>query len=278
MTPAHSLRLGELLTRAGLVDPRKLEEALSCQASTGERLGEVLVKMGLIERDELPALLALQSGLRQGEPEVGDGLRLGQLLVEAGAVDPASLEAALGRSRRTGRRIGETLVEAGAISSALLQRFLERQRRLAAVAVAGLALAGGLNGPASAGERASIQVAATVQSRAFIEAQRLPHQVAITAQDVARGYVDVDEALEVGIRSNHAAGVVLALGVNSLSVQSIDVRAAQGGEARAEGIFVPQSGRGLQARTVSLKLRLKLAPSAAPGTIVFPVTVSLAPA
>ena len=278
MDPIQRLRLGELLTRAGLIDPARLEEALRRQAQSGARLGEVLVDMGLIERDELPALLALQSGLRQGEPEVGGALRLGQLLVDAGAVDPASLEAALGRSRRTGRRIGETLVEAGAISSALLQRFLERQRRLAAVAVAGLALAGSLNAPAMAGERASIQVAATVQTRAFIEAQRLPRQVAITPQDVARGYVDVDEALEVGIRSNHAAGVVLALGVNSLSVHSIDVRAAQGGEARAEGIFVPQSGRGLQARTVSLKLRLKLAPSAAPGTIVFPVTVSLSPA
>lgn len=274
------MRLGELLVRAGLIDRPTLEEALRRQAQDGARLGEVLVAMGRIEPDELPALLGLQADLREGagEPQVSERLRLGRLLVEAGALDAATLEEALGRSRRTGRRIGETLIEAGIISGSVLQRFLERQRRLAAVAVAGVALAGALSAPAAAGDRARVEIQASVQTRALIDRQRLPQAVVISAEDVRRGYVDLEQPVEIGIRTNHAAGVLLDLSLNASEVQSVDVREAQGGEVRAFGVFVPQPERGLRAHTVSLKVRLKLAPGAVPGTIAWPFSVSLSPA
>jgi hypothetical protein len=274
------MRLGELLVRAGLIDRPTLEEALRRQAQYGARLGEVLVAMGRLEPDELPALLGLQADLREGagEPQVSERLRLGRLLVEAGALDAATLEEALGRSRRTGRRIGETLIEAGIISGSVLQRFLERQRRLAAVAVAGVALAGALSAPAAAGDRARVEIQASVQARALIERQRLPQAVVISAEDVQRGYVDLEQTVEIGIRTNHAAGVLLDLSRNASEVQSVDVREAQGGEVRAFGVFVPQPERGLRAHTVSLKIRLKLAPGAVPGTIAWPFSVSLSPA
>jgi hypothetical protein len=274
------MRLGELLVRAGLIDRPTLEEALRRQAQYGARLGEVLVAMGRLEPDELPALLGLQADLREGagEPQVSERLRLGRLLVEAGALDAATLEEALGRSRRTGRRIGETLIEAGIISGSVLQRFLERQRRLAAVAVAGVALAGALSAPAAAGDRARVEIQASVQARALIDRQRLPQAVVISAEDVQRGYVDLEQPVEIGIRTNHAAGVLLDLSRNASEVQSVDVREAQGGEVRALGVFVPQSERGLRAHTVSLKVRLRLAPGAVPGTIAWPFSVSLSPA
>ena len=274
------MRLGELLVRAGLIDRPTLEEALRRQAQYGARLGEVLVAMGRLEPDELPALLGLQADLREGagEPQVSERLRLGRLLVEAGALDAATLEEALGRSRRTGRRIGETLIEAGIISGSVLQRFLERQRRLAAVAVAGVALAGALSAPAAAGDRARVEIQASVQARALIDRQRLPQAVIISAEDVQRGYVDLEQPVEIGIRTNHAAGVLLDLSRNASEVQSVDVREAQGGEVRASGVFVPQPERGLRAHTVSLKVRLKLAPGAVPGTIAWPFSVSLSPA
>lgn len=274
------MRLGELLVRAGLIDRPTLEEALCRQAQYGARLGEVLVAMGRLEPDELPALLGLQADLREGagEPQVSERLRLGRLLVDAGALDAATLEEALGRSRRTGRRIGETLIEAGIISGSVLQRFLERQRRLAAVAVAGVALAGALSAPAAAGDRARVEIQASVQTRALIDRQRLPQAVVISAEDVQRGYVDLEQPVEIGIRTNHAAGVLLDLSRNASEVQSVDVREAQGGEVRAFGVFVPQPERGLRAHTVSLKVRLKLAPGAVPGTIAWPFSVSLSPA
>jgi len=274
------MRLGELLVRAGLIDRPTLEEALRRQAQYGARLGEVLVAMGRLEPDELPALLGLQADLREGagEPQVSERLRLGRLLVEAGALDAATLEESLGRISRTVRRIGETLIEAGIISGSVLQRFLERQRRLAAVAVAGVALAGALSAPAAAGDRARVEIQASVQARALIDRQRLPQAVVISAEDVQRGYVDLEQPVEIGIRTNHAAGVLLDLSLNSGNLEAVDVREASGGELRAAGVYVPQPERGLRAHTVSLKVRLKLAPGAVPGTIAWPFSVSLSPA
>lgn len=278
---AATLRLGDLLVRAGLIDPPTLEEALRRQSAYGARLGEVLVAMGRLDPEELPALLGLQADLRGGadEPQVSERLRLGRLLVEAGALDAATLEQALGRSRSSGRKIGETLIEAGIISGSVLQRFLDRQRRLASVAVAGVALAGALSSaPAAAGDSARIDIQATVQARALIDRQRLPQAVTISAEDVQRGYVDLEQPVEIGIRTNHAAGVMLGLSLNSSTLEAVDVREAQGGEVRAARVFVPQPERGLRAHTVSLKVRLKLAPGTTPGTIAYPFSVSLSPA
>lgn len=278
--PSGTLRLGELLVRAGLVEKRRLEEALSRQKVCHLRLGELLVEMGLLERDELPGLLALQQELRHvpNERALGERLRIGQLLLEAGVIDEPTLEAALGRSRRTGLKLGETLVEAGAITQGVLQRFLERQRRLTAVAFAGAAIATSLAAPAAAsGNRAEVQIHATVQARALIDRQRLPQHVVISDADVARGYVDVEQPVELGIRSNHPGGVVLGFSLNSQQLEAVDVQAAQGGYPHPAGIFVPQPERGLRAHSVSLKVRLKLAPQARPGTIAHPLSVFLAP-
>jgi hypothetical protein len=280
MTHAATLRLGELLISAGLIDRRTLDEALGRQGTSHARLGEVLVEMGLVERGELPVMLALQAGLRGGDADwkMGERLRIGRLLLEAGEIDEATLERALERSRRSGRRLGETLVEAGAISGGVLQRFLQRQRRLAAVALAGLALVAALPAPAIAADQAQVSVVATVLARAFVERQQLPQSVVVSEQDVARGYVDLEQPVEIGIRTNHTAGVHVDLSLNSRELQSVDVREAQGGEVRTAGVFVPQADRGLRPHTVLLKLRLNLSPHAVPGTIAYPFTVSLSPA
>lgn len=280
MTDAATLRLGELLIRAGLVDRGTLDEALRRQAASGARLGETLVAMGVLERDELPSLLDVQAGLREGQahPALGERLRIGRLLVEAGEIDPATLDRALERSRRTGARLGEALVEAGALSGQKLQRVLERQRRLAAVALAGLALIAALPAPAHAGGEARMDIVATVLERAFVERQQLPQSVVISSQDVARGYVDLDQPVEIGLRTNYRAGVLLGVALNSQDLDGVAVRAAQGGEVRAGGVYVPQQGPGLRPHTVWLQLRLKLAPDALPGIIPHPITLSLAPA
>jgi hypothetical protein len=119
MDSAAALRLGELLVRAGVIDAPTLDEALRRKRSYGARLGEVLVAMGRLDPEDLPALLGLQADLREGadEAQVNERLR---------------------------RRIAETLPEAEPASGAVLQRFVACQRRLAAVAVAGVALADAL--------------------------------------------------------------------------------------------------------------------------------------
>lgn len=233
------------------------------------RLGEELVRMGAIDAMELRAMLSIQSELRAAHGRaVLDPLsrrfRLGRLLVDSGVIDEATLSRALAESRRSGRRLGEALVDAGAISTEVLQRALERQRRLMAIALSSVALSGPLN--TKAADTATLHVVASVSASASIESQRLPSEVLVSAEDVAQGFVDVP--VEIGVRSNHA----LVVGFSSHS------REVAGVAVSAGSAFVPQAERGMRAHTVSVRVRLKLAPHAQPGRIAFPVSVSLTPA
>jgi hypothetical protein len=277
-----TLRLGELLTAGGPVPPPHLDEALRRQAQRGLPLGEQLIEMGLIERDELPELLELQAALRKSgstlsEQAVAERLRIGQLLVDAGIISAEQLASALARSRESGRRIGDTLVASGHLSRSVLERFLRRQRRLTAVALAGVALSAALQMPEAAADQTHLHIQATVLQRTVVERQRLPQRLEVSAQDVARGYVDVAEPVEVGIRSNHPAGVSVGFALNSPQLDAVAVLAALGGEVRGHGVFVPQLERGLRASVLSLRLRLKLAPEAVPGSIAFPLALTITP-
>jgi len=57
-------RLGELLTKCGLITQSDLGKALAEQSRTQEKLGTILVRKGLLGEDELVAFLARQYGIR----------------------------------------------------------------------------------------------------------------------------------------------------------------------------------------------------------------------
>jgi mannitol/fructose-specific phosphotransferase system IIA component len=206
-------RLGELLTRAGLVARAKIDAALARQAKHNGKLGALLVELGLIEEAELYAVLALQSSLHQAEAEdvilflrgrlgdillgaaaitehqllrallqqevtgeplgeilvrqgaisvavregalgfqrtlaspLRDRFRLGRMLLEAGVVDPVTLEAAIRRQRGARVKLGDALLEMGAVTQEVLEAFLRRQRRLLATLAAGMAVAADAHG------------------------------------------------------------------------------------------------------------------------------------
>jgi hypothetical protein len=211
------------------------------------RLGELLVGMGLIDEGELRAMLSLQAELRAHHRSRLPGMidkrfRLGTLLVESGVIDEQVLNDVLARQKRM-------LAQAALVSAAL-----------SAVTPA-----------AAAGDMTHLNIVATVLTRASIESQELPRDVTISEQDVERGYVDLDP-IAIGVQSNHAAGVRLWFVATSARFTSVDV---EGGGAT---LFLVQQGRGLQRQKVSVRLRLRLAPGAAPGTIAYPVSVSLTPA
>ena len=212
------------------------------------RLGELLVRMGLIDETELRAMLSLQSELRAHHrsrlPGIADKrFRLGTLLVESGVIDEQVLEDVLAR----------------------------RQRRLAKAALAGAALSALTPAAAGAADTAHVSVVATVLTRASIESQELPRDVTISEPDLARGYIDL-EPVEIGVQSNNPAGVRLRFVAKSAQFAAVDV---EGGGAT---LFLVQPGRGLQRQKVSVRLRLRLAPGAAAGTVAYPVSVVLAPA
>jgi len=211
------------------------------------RLGELLVRMGLIDEAELRAMLALQAELRKHHRNRVPGI-----------VDKRF-------------RLGALLVESGVIEQEVLDDVLERrQRMLAKAALASAALSTLVPAPAAA-DTAQVNVMATVITRASIESQQLPRDVAITQQDIERGYVDLDP-VEIGVQSNNPAGVRLGFAALSAQLAAVDV------DGGGSTVFVAQTARGLQRQKISVRLRLRLAPGAMPGNIANPVSVSLTPA
>lgn len=130
---APDFRLGELLTRAGLLARSRLDAALDRQAGHNGKLGALLVEMALIEEAELYSVLALQSGLHQAQAE--DVIlflrgRLGDILLGAAAITEHQLLRALLQQERTGEPLGEILLRQGAISVAVREGALGFQRTL----------------------------------------------------------------------------------------------------------------------------------------------------
>ena len=153
-------RIGELLVSANIVRPEVLLEALQVAKKSSTPLGRVLMTIGeLTERDletaiEVQALLrdnvisaefgvralnlavkncvSLENAFRElgwkaptGELLVGN--ELGELLLEAGVVSRADLDAALRQSRENKLPLGRCLVLARTITSALLASALTAQ-------------------------------------------------------------------------------------------------------------------------------------------------------
>lgn len=130
-------RLGDILLAAAAINDQQLLRALLQQEHTGEPLGEILVRQGAISLAVREGALGFQRTLSS---PLRDRLRLGRMLLEAGIVDPTTLEAAIRRQRGARVKLGDALLEMGAITQEVLEAFLKRQRRLLAALAAGMAL------------------------------------------------------------------------------------------------------------------------------------------
>jgi type IV pilus assembly protein PilB len=58
-----AVKLGEMLIKAGLLTPQKLQEALEYQKTNGGKLGLNLVKLGLVKEEEITRVLSQQYGV-----------------------------------------------------------------------------------------------------------------------------------------------------------------------------------------------------------------------
>jgi hypothetical protein len=158
MIQTGSLRLGELLTKAGIINNSDLNEAMQVAAETGLPIGRVLVMSGFLAERELTAAIQAQSMIKDGvvsaevaikalaeTAEEGVSLekalkkqgwvrldssstnKLGGLLLDSGAVLPVQLDEALSTCRQTGLPLGRVLVITGVISEQLLTSVLNAQ-------------------------------------------------------------------------------------------------------------------------------------------------------
>jgi len=136
-------------------------------------------------------------------------------------------------------------------------------------------LAAALVAPASGAQSGTaFVVAVTVPVHIAVDALDAPAQIELTAQDVARGYVDV--AARYRVRHNDRSGFVLE--ITALDpVRSVAVRdQADGAVADGEAVAIRRPGAAF-VEDVALQVRLVLDPATAPGAIALPLRVAATP-
>ena len=272
-------RLGTMLLRSASITQEQLDRAMREHETTGELLGEILVRQGVLAPETLQSALSFQ---RRLAAEGSTPFSLGRMLVQSGAISEATLSRALEHQRATGRRLGEVLLELEALPPDVLQRSLARQRKLITLAAASLAIGGGMLPAQNASADATrLNIQATVLEHTSISRLSVPSSLAVSAEDVARGYIELDEPVTIDVRTNNAAGAILGFSMRSPMVRSVTLNGAGNGVAVSEAgasLRVAKQGTGLSTQSLTLRVRIELAPDAQPGTLAWPLAVFLAPA
>lgn len=158
----------------------------------------------------------------------------------------------------------------------LVGKFSHNQARLA-VRIA--LLAGGTVVTAGARElHTALPVSATVRAVARMSTASAPLLLSISAQDAARGFVEVREATQLSIFSNSAQGYALEFQTvapvfNTMTVHGLDAALSLG----SEGGMVVQRWQHPQPVNLTLTYRFALAPGMAPGNYPWPVRLNVRP-
>jgi hypothetical protein len=238
----------------------------------------VFVRKGWLGQSELAALLAFQDRLDATRAERAGPLQLGSLLVSTGRITSAQLQEGIARQSRSKQRLGEALVAAGAISEQEIARGLKLQRILVGVALAAaFALSGtpkqARAAPASAGS-STMRVSATVLPYLRLRVLNQAATLNVTAEDVARGYIDVPAGTDLMARTNDRNGFSLSFDARSNLFRKAQVTGLGGGlEIGPEGGLAHQPFTGSQ-MLMRLSYRFFLAPQVGPGNYPWPLQIS----
>jgi len=161
MSEVKPVRVGEMLTRAGILRKLDLDEACAIAEETGQMIGKVLIMSGFITKEDLQAAVEAQALVRDGHLELElsfvalsaasrnhitldqaldqlgwhpqltmPSARLGELLLASGAVSPEQLSRALDEVRETINPLGGVLISMGVIDEQLLKQALDVQTEI----------------------------------------------------------------------------------------------------------------------------------------------------
>lgn len=105
MKPTSKLRLGDLLVQEGLITPEQVDQALLIQKNQKvyKPLGEVCVELKFLSKTKLNQILSKHK----------KRIRLGELLINLGLINPDQLKKALEQQKSEGGKIGDILVKMG---------------------------------------------------------------------------------------------------------------------------------------------------------------------
>lgn len=198
--------------------------------------------------------------------------RLGEILIAQGAISARQLEAALSRTTATGRRIGEELVAEGLLSPERVARALRLQRRVILAA-----LLGAVFGQAQAAEtRAYMSVTANVVDTVGIRAVHQAQDLVISAEDIARGFVEVADASLLEVRNSRPS--LFEFRAVGRLFRAVTVSGASGTAqfgAQGGSLLAKPDGGGLS--RVALTYRFELGPDVAPGIHRWPLALTVLP-
>jgi hypothetical protein len=117
--------IGEALIAKGYITRTQLDRALAIQKHEPDRLlGQVLIDIGCCTVFELLSVVSgqLADKLRM---EAGITPPVGKVLLDAGLISPAQLEASLFYQERKGGRLGDVLVELRLATRTQIEQILE---------------------------------------------------------------------------------------------------------------------------------------------------------
>ena len=168
----------------------------------------------------------------------------------------------------------------------LKSRFLVRSRArwtdgMKALLVVLVLGSGGAPEVAMAGSNeAKLQVSATVLKHASLQVLAQPASVVVTADDIARGYVDVPMPAQVAVQSNTQGGYMLMFDsqgefLRQTLVKGLDTEVQLG--ASGGGVAQRAAGRGMSKTVLALGFRFVLSESARQGVYAWPMRMSVTP-
>ncbi len=277
--------LGELLLRAGRITPIQFELAFMEHKRTGERLGEVLVRLGYITRRERDAVLKFQKHQADTSHD-SINFRLGEILLRAKKITQDQLKRALENQKLSNKKIGDILVEAGYVEPRHVEWGLGIQEKLLTAAlVAVLSLASISEADAAAHGRAephesdtTISVTATIMPSSHMHVISQAREITITNSDIGRGYVDSDAATVIEVKNNSSRGYMLIFEGEETIFKEVQVRGPGINAILRNGTGIitrPYAGKG--AVRLDLSYRFILSDGIRPGTYAWPLTLSVNP-
>lgn len=138
---------------------------------------------------------------------------------------------------------------------------------------AGSVYAGGAESPTKRSD--AVQVAIVIPAIVRIAALHHPERLAIGEQDIARGYVELDEATSLTLTSNSRAGYSLAAAFDPSLLSRVSVR-IQGQQLAFDGeqSSLPVHSARMHDEPLRVSYRLYLHANAVAGTYRWPVALS----
>lgn len=147
-------KLGIILVQKKLISQNQLNIALAEQKKNGKKLGTILVQKQWLKPEQLKQTLAQQRWYRrlcsyfmkalasplpnfpnkQTNQSLFQSIKIGEILVNKGYINPLQLEEALHKQQATSQKLGEIFIEQGLLSQKELKVALNEQKWLNFVA------------------------------------------------------------------------------------------------------------------------------------------------